>query len=200
MVELGSRFRAVVKQILSDGWGRLERYDFEMKTQHRGWQHQIREIWDHGDGVACLLHDENSDTVLLVRQFRLVAALTGEDGYLIEVPAGMVDEKDHQAQMLRELAEETGYQPTTLRKVATAFASPGSCTEKITLFEGTYSRAHQTAGKGGGNAEEGEEIEILHVKVDDAFQMIEDGQIIDAKTILLLQRLALRRKGHSNRA
>jgi len=42
-------------------------------------------------------------------------------------------------------------------------------------------------GDGGGNPDEGEDIEVLELSIDEALAMIVDGRIMDAKTIMLLQ-------------
>jgi len=47
------------------------------------------------------------------------------------------------------------------------------------------------AADGGGIADEGEEIEVLEISIDEALAMIGDGRIVDAKTIMLLQYAAL---------
>jgi nudix-type nucleoside diphosphatase (YffH/AdpP family) len=155
-------------------------------------QQQSREVYDHGDGVACLLHDELEDTVLLIRQFRLPAAINGNIAFPIEAPAGVLDGIDPEIRMQRELEEETGYRAQILSPLSTIYMSPGSFTERIHLFTGIYDR-HAPVSGGGGNAHEGEDIEVLHIPVDRALQMIADGEIVDAKTVILLQHLALSR-------
>jgi hypothetical protein len=62
--------------------------------------------------------------------------------------------------------------------------SPGAITERIHLFVGTYSAR---AGKGGGLHDEGEDIEVLEMPLDAAMTMTRNGEIVDAKTIALLQ-------------
>ena len=178
--------------MISDGWGKLYRCRFELKTRKSGWREQVHEIWDHGNGVACLLMDQTEGTVLLVRQFRLPVLMDGREGYLVEVPAGRLEEADPDKQMRKELLEETGYRPISLRRISTVFASPGSCTEQIILYEGAYRRSQQIQGAGGGNPEEGEDIEILHIALEEALAMIGSGEIRDAKTVILLQHMALK--------
>ena len=185
-------FRLKSKTVLSDQWGELSRYEFDLKTRSGAWQSQRREAYDRGNGVACLLHDPKADTVLLIRQFRLPAAVNGHGGFLIEVPAGMLDGAEPEQRMREELEEETGYRVSTLSHLSDIFISPGSVTEYISFYKGTYSRADR-AGPGGGNSGEGEDIEVLHVPFDDAMAMVATGKIRDAKTIILLQHLALER-------
>lgn len=70
--------------------------------------------------------------------------------------------------------------------------SPGSVTEQIHFFIAEYADADKV-GAGGGHANEGEDIEVIEVKFDDALAMIDDGRIVDAKTILLLYHARLKR-------
>ncbi|MBR7518206.1 GDP-mannose pyrophosphatase, partial [Mycobacterium tuberculosis] len=73
-----------------------------------------------------------------------------------------------------------------MQKVFEAFMSPGSVTEKLYFFIAEY-QAGDRAGDGGGIKEEGEDIEVLEVSFQAAMQAIRDGDIVDAKTIMLLQ-------------
>jgi nudix-type nucleoside diphosphatase (YffH/AdpP family) len=150
-----------------------------------------REVYNHGDGVACLLFDPDEETVLLTRQFRLPAAIAVHDGFMIEAPAGLLDGARPEARMMKELEEETGYRVSSLTYLFSIFMSPGSVTEKIALFSGIYHRQQHAIGPGGGIAEEGEDIEVLHVRFDDALAMIGTGELSDAKTVILIQQLAL---------
>ena len=64
--------------------------------------------------------------------------------------------------------------------------SPGAVTERLSLFVAEYDSA-ETRGVGGGNEQEGEDIEVLELPLAMALQMVARGEIVDAKTILLLQ-------------
>ena len=142
--------------------------------------------------MACLLHDPETDRVLLTRQFRLPAFLNDGAEAMIEAPAGMLDGAAPAERMRAELEEETGYEVATLRPLFDVYSSPGAMTESLALFEGTYSESDRVS-EGGGKKDEGEDIEVMHVPLSEALAMIDDGRIRDAKTIVLLQRLAIRR-------
>ena len=73
--------------------------------------------------------------------------------------------------------------------------SPGSVTEKLFFFVGTYQPSDRVSG-GGGHAAEGEDIDMLELGIDDALAMIASGEIRDAKTIMLLQHAALHLFSH----
>ncbi|GAA5653034.1 GDP-mannose pyrophosphatase NudK [Geodermatophilus obscurus DSM 43160] len=78
-----------------------------------------------------------------------------------------------------------------LEHVFDVFMSPGSVTERLSFFAAPCTPADRVSG-GGGLAEDGEDIEVLELDVDEALAMVDDGRIADAKTIMLLQWAVLR--------
>ena len=186
------RFRPVDQVVLSDDWGRLTRHDFDYRRADGTWQRQRREVYDRGHAAAALLHDPVADTLLLTRQFRLPMQVAGLDPFLIEVPAGLLDGAAPAERMRAELMEETGFEALTLGHVTDLVMSPGSVTEWIALFLGTYDRS-RPAARGGGLSEEGEDIEILHPTVAQVRSLLSDGAIRDAKTVALIQHFLLTR-------
>jgi nudix-type nucleoside diphosphatase (YffH/AdpP family) len=149
-----------------------------------------RETYDRGNGATILLYDPQRRTVLLTRQFRYPAFVNGHDDLLIETPAGLLDDASPEDRIRAEVEEETGYRVCNVRQVFDAFMSPGSVTERLHFFVGAYSGADRVS-EGGGNAEEGEDIERLEPTIEEALEMIADGCIRDGKTIMLLQYAAL---------
>jgi nudix-type nucleoside diphosphatase (YffH/AdpP family) len=95
--------------------------------------------------------------------------------------------------MIRELEEETGYRTRSLDQHQAIYMSPGSFSERIHLFTGSYNQQDQSS-KGGGNPDEGEDIEIVHLHFGEALGMIDTGDISDAKTIILLQQFAIKNR------
>ncbi|MNE95241.1 GDP-mannose pyrophosphatase NudK [compost metagenome] len=93
--------------------------------------------------------------------------------------------------MRAELIEETGYDVSALTHLFDVYMSPGSVTEYLAFFIGEYSEK-QKVSSGGGSAEEGEDIDVMQVALSNAMAMILSGEIRDAKTIILLQHLAIR--------
>jgi nudix-type nucleoside diphosphatase (YffH/AdpP family) len=183
--------RPIKTTTLSDKWGLVQRHEFELRRRNGEWQHQIRETYDRGDGAAVLLCDRADKSVILIRQFRYPAFYRGEDPFLIEVCAGKLDGDDAETCARKEAVEETGYPVVgELIKAFDCFASPGSVTERLILFVGFVDTAAD--GAGGGLHEEGEDIEVLRLPFVKALQMVESGEIADAKTILLLQYAALK--------
>ena len=121
---------------------------------------------------------------------RVDAFVNGYDDLLIEAAAGLLDDAEPEVRIRAEVEEELGYRLGEVRKVFEAFMSPGSVTEILHFFVAEYD-ATMRIGDGGGHADEGEDIEVLEPTIDEALAMIADGRIRDAKTIMLLQHLAL---------
>ncbi|HSX73083.1 MAG TPA: NUDIX domain-containing protein [Shinella sp.] len=167
----------VVEQRRADG--RVERLD--------------REVHDHGAAACVLLVDPARQSLVLVRQFRPGAFFGGHpDGFLMEVPAGLLDDDAPEVAVAREAMEETGYAVRDVHHLFDLYSSPGTLTERVGCF---VARIDATArdGKGGGVDGEGEDIEIVEIPIDDAYGLIATGGIQDAKTIVMLQWLMLHR-------
>ena len=102
----------------------------------------------------------------------------------------MLDKDNPEDYIKRETEEETGYKVTEVRKVFEAYMSPGSVTEILYFFVAEYSK-DMKVNDGGGAGHEEENIEVLEMNFDEAFNMIHTGEIKDAKTIMLLQYVKL---------
>ena len=187
---IADRVRINDVTLLSENWGRLKKTTFSYRRNDGQWQTQTRETYDRGDGCTILLYNLAARTVVLARQFRLPAYVKGHDDLMIETPAGLLDQATPEDGIRRETEEETGYRVGNVRKVFDAFMSPGSVTERLFFFMAEYSQADRIS-KGGGLADEGEEIDILEPTIDEALAMVAAGRIVDAKTIMLLQHAAL---------
>ena len=184
------RVRIEEATVLSDQWAVLTKTRFAFRRSDGEWQVQVRESYDRGNGATILLYDRTRRTIVLTRQFRYPAYVSGHDDLLIETPAGLLDAMEPEARIRAETEEETGYRIGRIEKVFEAFMSPGSVTERLFFFIGEYRLSDRTSA-GGGHAGEGEDIETLEVTIDEALAMIADGRIIDAKTIMLIQHAAL---------
>jgi GDP-mannose pyrophosphatase NudK len=181
----GSSIRILAYDILFRGFGRIAKLVVERRRFGGGAQRLARELYDTGDGVAILLYDPSRKTVVLVRQFRLPAFVGSGREFLIEVCAGKLEGEDAVTRIVKEVEEETGFSIREPRRLFEAYMSPGSFAEKLTFFAAPYSQSDRI-GKGGGDPESDEDIEILEPTLDEALHMIETGEIIDAKTIMLL--------------
>jgi nudix-type nucleoside diphosphatase (YffH/AdpP family) len=185
------RVRVTDVQLLSANWYVTRTTRFEFEHRDGSWSTQDRETYDRGNGATILLYSLEKHTVLLVRQFRYPAYVNGHpDGNLVETAAGLLDEDDPETAIRREAREETGHEIGEVTKVFEAYMSPGSVTEKLFFYAAPYDPATRTDA-GGGLADEGEDIELLELDFDDALARI-GADIVDAKTIMLLQWAALR--------
>ena len=189
-MSIADRIRVKDVRLLSDNHYTLKTTTFEWLRANGEWQTQHRESYDRGNGATLLPYHLKQRTVVLVRQFRYPAYVNGYDDLLIEAAAGLLDNASPEARIRAEAEEETGYRLREVHKVFEAFMSPGSVTEKLHFFVAEY-EPEMRVGSGGGIADEGEDIEVLELSIDEALAMIADGRIVDAKTIMLLQYAAL---------
>jgi len=190
VTSIADRIRIREIKVLSDNWYILRKATFDWRRRDGTWQTQSREAYDRGNGVALIPYNLAAGTVLLVRQFRYPAYSNGGDGLLIEAAAGLLDAAEPEARIRKEVEEELGYRLGGITKVFACFMSPGAVTEQLHLFVAEY-EPRMRVGVGGGLAGEGEDIEVLEVPFAEAMAMVATGDICDAKTILLLQHLAL---------
>jgi nudix-type nucleoside diphosphatase (YffH/AdpP family) len=190
MTKLADRVRVRTVKILADDWFVLKKTTFDYLRRDGTWQTQNRETYDRGNGAVILLYDGARRTVILTRQFRYPAFVNGCSELLIEAPAGLLDNISPEERIRKEAEEETGYRVQHVRKVFEAFMSPGSVTEKLYFFVGEYASSDQVSD-GGGEAAEGEDIDVLELPFAQALAMIGSGAIQDGKTIMLLQHAAL---------
>jgi len=186
-----SPVRIHTEELLSDNWYVLKKYTFDLRRRDGSWQSQTREIYDRGNGATILLYNREQRTVLLIRQFRMPTFVNGYHGYLIESAAGLLDNASPEERIRLEAEEETGYRVGHVEKIYSAFMSPGSVTERIHFFIGEYQPGDRVSD-GGGLEEEGEDIEVLELGFEAALSMVQSGEIVDGKTIMLLQYLELR--------
>ncbi len=136
----------------------------------------------HHRGSAVILPVFSDYTVALVKQYRHPAVR-----YLLEAPAGTLEEGEiPEDGAARELEEELGVVAGKLEKLTEFFVSPGFCEEKMWLFLATeLSETRQ-------RLEDDEILEIVRVPFSEALEMITDGEIQDAKTIIGLMLAAPR--------
>jgi nudix-type nucleoside diphosphatase (YffH/AdpP family) len=122
-------------ELLSDNWYLLNKVTYEFTPENGESEIQRREVFDRGNGAAILLYNKEKQTVILTRQFRLPTFLNGnESGMMIEVCAGMLDEKNPEDCIKRETEEETGYRIQDVKKIFEAYMSPGAVTEILHFF------------------------------------------------------------------
>ncbi|MEV7095384.1 NUDIX domain-containing protein [Amycolatopsis sp. NPDC051045] len=184
------RVRVTDVELLSSAWYVLRRTTFDYQHRNGRWTTEQRETYDRGNGATVLLYDVAGGKVLLTRQFRYPVYVNDHpDGMFLETAAGLLDADDPETAIRREAQEETGVRIGELEHVFDVFTSPGSVTERLHCYAAPYDPADR--GAGGGIAAEGEDIEVVELRFEDALKMIGTGEIADAKTIMLLQWAAL---------
>jgi len=189
-MSLTDRVRVRSVKLLSDHWYTLKTTTFDWLRRDGRWQTQQRETYDRGNGAAILLYEPRQRTVVLTRQFRYPTFVNGMDTLMVEVPAGLLDGADPEACIRAEAEQEAGVRVRAPREVMRAYMSPGAVTERLHLFVAEYD-ASDRIGAGGGIEDEGEDIEVFECPFDEAMTMVRRGEIVDAKTIMLLQWAAL---------
>src|SRR5471032_713499 len=189
-MSVSDRIRVKSVCVLSDNWYVLKTTTFEWRRGNGEWQTQHRETYDRGNGATLLPYNLAQRSVVLVRQFRYPAYVNGCDDLLIEAAAGLLDNASPEVRIRSEAEEETGYRLGDIRKIFEAYMSPGSVTEKLHFFVAEYD-ASTRVGHGGGVEAEGEDLEVIELTLDDALDAVRRGEIVDAKTIMLLQFAAL---------
>lgn len=178
-------------EVLSDNWYILNKITYEIEQPNGNKETQVREAYDRGNGATILLYNKEQQTVVLTKQFRLPTFVNGnETGMMIEACAGLLDKDNAEDCIRKETEEETGYRIRKVEKIFEAYMSPGSVTEILYFFVAEYDKDMKVS-EGGGLAEEQENIEVLELPFDKAYEMMATGEIKDAKTMMLLQHAKL---------
>jgi ADP-ribose pyrophosphatase len=136
----------------------------------------------HHPGSAVIVPAFPDGTVALVRQYRHPAVR-----YLLEIPAGTLNRGERPEEgAARELEEELGFVAGKLQKLSEFFVSPGFCEEKMWLYLATEMVATEQ------RLEDDELLDVVRLPLRQALEMISDGEIEDAKTIIGLMLAAPR--------
>jgi ADP-ribose pyrophosphatase len=132
-------------------------------------------------GAAAVVCVHGSDLVL-VRQYRYPVGRT-----LLEIPAGLVDEIETPEQAAaRELVEEVGLRPRSLEHLVSYFAAPGFTNHAIEIFFTDDVEETET------DPDDGEVLEIVRRPLEKIRDLITNGEVSDAKTLIGLALIALR--------
>lgn len=179
-------------ELLSDNWYQLKKITFEYRKKDGEWEIQEREAYDRGNGATILLINKSRKTVILTKQFRMPTFLNGNPtGMLIETCAGLLEKDNPHECIKKETEEETGFKISKVDKIFEVFMSPGSVTETLHYFIAEYDESMKT-GDGGGVMKEQEEIDVLEIPFETSLEMVDRGEIKDAKTIILLYHVRIK--------
>lgn len=172
-----------------DCFFKIDEVDVSHQQRDGTMDRQKRLVFERGDSVAVLLLDLDTESVVLVNQFK-VPAMVGRrrddpattDGWITEATAGMIDAKETPEQaIIRETREETGYDIKNPKLIGKFFSSPGGTSERIFLYFAEVREADRV-GSGGGLSDE--DITVVHMPVTDLFSQLDKGSIEDPKLIV----------------
>jgi ADP-ribose pyrophosphatase len=181
----------------ASGFFKLDR----LTLTHRGYQTEYvgpmhRELFIREPAVVAILMDPVEDTVVMVEQFRIGAAMSRlEDSpWLLEWVAGICDPgEEPEATCIREIQEETGLAVKGAPELLfTYYPSPGGSTELIYLYlcEVDSTQAPRFHGQAG----EHEDLKVHVIRLQDAFDALDAGQVNNAATIMGIQWLKDQRR------
>lgn len=143
-----------------------------------------REIVEHRGGAGIVAVDED-ERILLVEQYRCPY-----DEITLEIPAGKIDENEKpELCAARELAEETGYTAKSIISFGKVYPSPGYTDEVIHLY------LAEGLSEGSAHPDEDEFLNLKRVALSEALEMIGNGTVRDAKTVIGIMRYALKKEG-----
>jgi ADP-ribose pyrophosphatase len=184
------------KKTVYQGFFAVTQYQIQHRLFAGGWSVPLkREVVDKCGAAAVLLHDPVLNKLVLIEQFR-IGALADPDGpWLIELVAGILEVGEApEALVTRETQEEAGLEIGDLQFICRYWVTPGFSNEQVTLFYAKVDASN--AGGIHGLSHEGEDIRVIVVSPEEAYEALEKGQIKNAPTIIALQWL----KFHVNEA
>lgn len=137
-----------------------------------------REIVRH-DGAAAVIPFINDNEIILVKQYRKAI-----EQISIEIPAGLKDESDTSGSVTaaRELEEETGYRTDQLNFVTSFYSTPGFTDEFLEIYEATELYLAENPL----SQDEDENVEVMIVTFDEAWNLYDQGLLRDSKTVFAL--------------
>jgi len=134
--------------------------------------------------AAVLLYNIDKDAFVFTNQFRYPISDSNAQ-FLLEIPAGGIEENESpQTAAKREAMEEVGYKCNSLHKITSVYSSPGTTSECIHIYYAEVNNSDKV-GRGGGNASENEEVQILYRDRRDVLS--KHMEITDAKSLIALQ-------------
>ena len=175
------------------GFLRVDRYRLRHSLFAGGWSAELtRERVEGLRAAAVLLYDPDTDQVVMIEQFRIGAHEAGQGAWLLEPVGGYVPPAEDSADVAcREAMEEAGCEVTGLVPIGEFYLSPGTTSERISLFVG---RVHAPSASGiHGLVHEGEDIRVEVLAADHAIGELYTGRANSTTAIITLQWLAMKR-------
>jgi nudix-type nucleoside diphosphatase (YffH/AdpP family) len=178
-----------IETLVQSKKGKLMSVSYAQRRRDGEQQQREREVYDSENSAVILPYDPARKTVLLARQMRLPVFLKDGSETVLEACAGKLDDASAEQRIKKEIEEELGYRIVEVERLFELYVSPASITEKVIFFTCSYSPA-QRVSNGGGIKEEGEDIEVVETTLVNAANMVASGEIVDAKTVVLIQYLS----------
>ncbi|QZO13606.1 NUDIX domain-containing protein [Pseudoalteromonas piscicida] len=178
-------------ETIFNGFFTIHKYQFTHALFNGGVSELItREILERGHAVAILPYDPITDSVLLIEQIRIGALASKNSPWLLECIAGMAEgSEDYESVARKEANEEAGLELDKLIYMRSYLSSPGGTTERLYLYLALADLSE--AGGVYGLAEEGEDIKVHVMPLDEALARLDNEEIDNAATVISLQWLAL---------
>jgi nudix-type nucleoside diphosphatase (YffH/AdpP family) len=166
---------------MSHNWNALDKPSLRFRRANGSWQPLTRETYDRG-GATLLLINRERRTVLLTRQACYSAFIHGATELLIAACASLLDTRE--AAIKREVEDELGVRVSRVSKVLETHMGSSGTTGQQYFFVAHYTSDRSLASDVVDSA--GEDIEVVELPFDQSLAMIDRGEIIDGRTILLL--------------
>lgn len=179
------------KEPLYQGFFRVDEYRFKHRLFAGGWSEVVtREVFERGHAVVVLPYDPVSDKVVLIEQIRIPVVADTSTPWLFELVAGMIEPGESAEQVAhRELQEEAGLVASKMVRVGDYFASPGGSSERFDFY---WAQVDASVANGiHGLSDEHEDIKVHVMSREAAYQLLCDGVINNASTMIGLQWLQL---------
>lgn len=193
------RFGASDVRILRDdavfeGYFAVARRTFQHRAFGGGWAEPVtREVFERGNAVGVLPYEAETDSLILIEQFRAGALRDAASPWMLELVAGIIEDGEDDADVLhREAAEEAGCRLADVLPIASFYPSAGACSEHVRLYCGRALDA--SVGEVRGLDEEGEDILVHRLAVDEALELLAQNRINNGHTLVALQWFALHRE------
>lgn len=185
-------YQIIEKSTVRKGFLSIYKYRLKHRLFAGGWSSEFeREVMDRGHAVMVIPYDIARDQLVVLEQFRIGALQQDESPWLLEFVAGMIDKPEESAEVvaMRELDEEAGLQTEKLHYALTYLSTPGGCTEKISIYIAEVDSSK--AAKHGGLETENEDINVHVLPRADVMELLEQGKINNAASVIGLQWLQL---------
>jgi len=173
------------------GFFKINQFKFTHALFDGGQSDEVcREIFERGHAVAVLPYDPVENKVVLIEQIRIGALATKQSPWLLEVIAGMMDKQEDKEQVaIREAEEEAGLTIKELLPMLSYLSSPGGTSERIYLYLGIVDC--KNVGGIFGLKDEQEDIKVHVFDYNDAIELLNNGDLDNAATVICMQWLAL---------